>query len=304
MSLYNDHRPDELEDVRGNKNIIPVLQRMMEKPDKAPHVFMFYGPTGCGKTTLARIVARKLDAHENDVKELDAAVYRGIDSVRDLREKSNYLPMSGKRRVWILDEVHKMTKDAQNALLKILEDPPSHTYFILCTTEPQNVISTVKGRCSMFEVELLSERQMGRLLKTIVRAEKAKLDDEVYDQIIMDSLGHPRNAIQTLEQVLLVDPDKRLEIAKRKAEELSQTIELCRALINGVKWSKVMPILRGLKETDPETIRYAVLGYANNTLLKTENDQAALILENFVEPFYTSKFAGVTLACYTVINGD
>lgn len=198
---------------------------------------------------------------------------------------------------------HKMTNDAQNALLKILEDTPKHVYFILCTTEPNRLIATIRGRCSQFQVKLLNDNQMYRLLRNIAKNEGAKVEKEVYEQIIQDSLGHPRNAIQTLDQVLRVDADKQMEMAKKAAAEQSESIELCRVLLTpSPSWKKIALILEGLKDQDAESIRRHVLGYCQAVLLKNENNQAALVLETFIEPLYNSGFPGLIFYCYSVTH--
>ena len=203
----------------------------------------------------------------------------------------------------LVHNCHKMTNDAQNALLKVLEDPPKHVYFVLATTEPQKLIPTIKGRCSQYQVSVLTEKEMLKLLRQVVKQENQKLEKEIYYQIIQDSQGHPRNALQILEQVLDVEPEKRLEVAKRSAERQSQTIELCRALTQNLPWGKIAPILSGLKQEEPESIRRAILGYCNSILLKGDNQQAAIIMEEMIEPFYNTGFPGLTFACYSIVNG-
>jgi DNA polymerase-3 subunit gamma/tau len=300
MSLYLKYRPSSLEAVKGNSEIVNTLESMLSKPDTCPHVFLLHGATGCGKTTLARIIANRLNCVGSDLKEIDSADFRGIDSIREIRKNSNYKPIEGDCRVWILDETHKLTNDAQNALLKILEDTPSHVYFILCTTDPQKLIAAIKGRCIEFQVKPLSDSVMHGLLKKVVRGEQETLDDEVYTQIIQDSQGHPRNALQILEQVLNASPEKRLSIAKQTAAVQSQAIDLCRALIKRASWKEVSGILASLKEQEPEDIRRVVMGYCQAILLKSDNTQAGMVLEHFIEPFYNSGFPALTLACYLI----
>jgi len=146
---------------------------------------------------------------------------------------------------------------------------------------------------------------MKRLLFRVVKAEGESLDKEVYEQIIQDSMGHPRNALQILAQVLSVEPEKRLEVAKRTAETQSQTIELCRALVNRASWKKICEILKGLKDEDAEQIRRAVLGYCQSILLSGKQDnRVAAIMEEFMEPFYNSGFPALVLACYSVLFGE
>jgi len=184
-----------------------------------------------------------------------------------------------------------------------LEDPPEHSYFILCTTDPNKLLPTVRGRCIELGVKPLNEDQMERLLKRITKVEGQKVKRVVREQIIQDSFGLPRNAIQILEKVLGTPADKQLEIAEQSAREYSESIELCRGLLEQSSWKTIREILKGLKDQDPESIRRHVLGYAQGALLRQDNNKAAFILEEFREPFYNSGFPGLTLACYTIIKG-
>jgi len=302
MSLYLKYRPAELEHLKGNADIVTTLEGMLEDPDDCPHTFLLHGPTGCGKTTIARIIANRLGCNGTDLQEVDSAQFRGIDTAREIRSQSNYMALEGNCRVWIIDECHKMTNDAQNALLKILEDTPKHVYFVLCTTEPQKLIATIKGRCSIFQVKPLGEQDMYHLLRKVATKEGEQLTREVYDIIIRDSLGLPRNALQTLEQVLRASPERRVEIAQQAAAEQSQSIELCRILLKGGTWKEVNTILNGLRDQDAESIRRVVLGYCQAVLLKGDVYRAGLILEEFITPFYDSGFPQLVYACYSIIK--
>jgi DNA polymerase III subunit gamma/tau len=303
MSLYLKYRPDSLEQIKGNADITLTLEGMLSDLTSCPHSFLLHGPTGCGKTTIARIISSRLGCKGNDLQEVDSAQFRGIDTAREIRSQSNYMALESNCRVWIIDECHKMTNDAQNGLLKILEDTPNHVYFILCTTEPQKLLPTIKGRCSIFQVKPLSEQDMFHLLRKVTHREGERLDKEIYDIIICDSLGLPRNALQILEQVLRADPERRVEIAQQAAAEQSQSIELCRALLKpNASWKEVNTILRGLQDQDAEGIRRVVLGYCKSVLLKGDVYRAGLILEEFINPFYDSGFPQLIYACYSVIK--
>ena len=302
MGLYLKYRPNALTEIEGNREIVLTLRGMFKK-NEIPHSMLFHGPTGCGKTTLARIVAKELGCTENNLIEIDTAQFRGIDTVRDLRKNIQYTPLGGGIRVYIIDEVHKMTGDAQNAFLKILEDTPLHIYFILCTTDPQSLLPTIKGRCSQFQVQLLSDDDMKSLLTKIAELENDSIEDEIIEQITQDSQGHPRNALQILEQVLSTPKKRRLTIAQQAAIEQSESIALCRALIKGEPWSKVKVILQGLKGQEAESVRRVVLGYASSVLLSSDNERAGLILECFQEPTYNMGFPQIVFNSYQVIKG-
>lgn len=304
VALHLKYRPMTLDEVVGNEDIVAILRRQLsgEAGQPVPHSLLFHGPTGCGKTTLGRIVAKELGAKGNDIREVDSADFRGIDTIREIRSQSKYLPLEGPVRAWILDEVHRLTNDAQSALLKALEDTPAHVYYILCTTDPQKLLPTIRGRCADFQVRTLTDQEMLRLLRRVVKAEQESLPRPVYTQIVQDSLGHPRNALQILAHVLSVEPDQRLEVAKRAAETQSEVIELCRALTQHAPWKKVANVLKGLKDQDPEEIRRAVLGYCQAILLNgKQDDGVAALMEEFIEPFYNTGFPGLVFACYSAL---
>ena len=302
MNLYLKHRPTDLTQVYGNRDVTAALEGMLADIDTCPHSFLFHGPTGCGKTTLGRIVTTRLNCKGSDFREVDSADFRGIDTVREMRKQSNFKPLESPYRVWLIDECHKMTNDAQNALLKILEDTPPHVYFILCTTEPHKLLKTIRGRCIELAVQPLEDSDMSKLLRSVVKAEEQSIPKVVSDQIIKDSFGLPRNALQILDQVLRVDPDQQLEAATKAAAVESESIELCRALIKGESWHRVSTILVGLKDQEAENIRRHVLGYMQSVLLKGGNDLAALTIEEFLEPFYNTGFPGLVYACYVVVK--
>jgi len=310
MTLYLKYRPQNFDEMCGNEDLLDSLREILQKEDR-PHSYLFHGPTGCGKTTLARIIAKEIGAKGSDFREVDSADFRGIDTVREMRKQSQYKALEGSCRIWLLDEVHMLgrggnspTNEAQNALLKALEDTPSHVYYILCTTDPQKLLATIKGRCSQFQVTPLPDKTMFKLLRGVVKGEEDKLTKQIYEQIIQDSQGQSRDALQILEQVLCTSPDRRMEVAKRTAELQSQSIELCRALINPTGWKKIAGILKGLKDQDPERIRRGVLGYCQTILLKGENHQAGKVMEEMISPFYNSGFPGLVLASYSVVCGE
>lgn len=297
--LYKKHRPKTLKGVVGNVSAVKTLTNMLERKT-VPHSILFSGPSGCAKTTFARILKTALDCHDIDFKELNCSDFRGVDTIRDIARTMSMAPTGGQCRIWLLDEVHQMTKDAQNASLKILEDTPEHVYFFLCTTEPQKLIAPVKTRCAQIQVELLSTADMKKLLARIAKREKQQLDESLALDIVDAAGGSARKALVLLDLVFNLPPEARAKAVKAESEA-KETIDLCRALIKGEAWTKVARILKDMK-VEPETVRYAVLGYARAVLLNSGNPRGAVVIDAFADNFYDSKDAGLALACYEAVS--
>lgn len=304
MSLYKKYRPQTFEEIVGNQTVVEGIQQLLKTKSKIPHAFLLSGPTGCGKTTIARLLAKELNCNGSDFREINFANNRGIDTARDIIRQAQFKPLEGDCIIFLIDECHKMTNDAQNAFLKITEDTPEKVFFIFATTEPEKLIGALKGRCSIFNVSTLHNSEMFRLLKRIAIKEGHKIEKEILKQIAEDSMGHPRNAINVLEQVINVDPEQRMEVAQRRAEELSQSFELCKAIVYKKSWKEVSFILDSLKKQnqDPEAIRRQILGYASGVLLKGKADaHCGAVLECFKDPYYNTGFPGLVLSCLSAI---
>ena len=304
MELYKKYRPGTFDEIIGNEHVIESLKHKIE--NKSAQAFLLYGKTGCGKTTIGRIIAKELDCRGYDLKELNSADFRGIETVRTIRKHIFYAPSEGSSRIWLIDECHSITKDAQEALLKLLEDPPKHVYFILCTTKPQSLLPEIKGRCSKHEVKPLDEKQTFALLRRVTKAEGATLRKNIYENIYKNSEGHPRNALQILDNVLSVDEDKRHEVSLESISSETASIELCRALLNNASWNTISGILNGLKNENPENVRRHVLRYCNSVLLKKENHRAAFIMEQFepTNPYFVNEMFSITYVCYSICYSE
>jgi DNA polymerase III gamma/tau subunit len=289
-----------LRDFLGNENTTAALRSMMER-EEIPHTILFTGPSGCGKTTLARIVAKRLKCSKYDLQELNTANFRGIDTIRDVIRNMALCPMSGTCRVWILDEVHQISKDGQHALLKALEDTPKHVYFLLATTDPEKLLPTIRTRCVTFDVKPLSDKLMDVLLKTVIQKEGVdNVPQETIDQIVQDSLGSSRMALSVLDKIINMAPTDMLVAAKQQASQNNAAIDLCRALIGKRPWKEIGKIIQGLDQ-EPESVRRAVLGYMQAVLLKGDNPQAYIVLSAFRAPLYDIGKPGLTIAAYESI---
>lgn len=301
--LYRVHRPKRFEDVKGQDDAVRILTNLVEKK-KVPHAILFSGSSGCGKTTLARILAKKLGCGKNDFAEINCADFRGIEMVRDIRQRMGLAPIGGKCRVWLIDEFQSATKDAQNGILKMLEDTPPHVYFMLATTDPQKLLPTIRTRCTEVKVSPLTPKVLTTLVETVTSKEGVQLEEEVVERLVEVSEGSARKALVLLHQIIRIESTEDQLNAIVSTDSKRQAIEIARALINPrAKWSDVSKILKGV-EDEPETIRHLVLGYAKSVLLGGGKltPRAYLIINAFRDNFYDSKHAGLCVACYEVCS--
>jgi len=313
MVLQIDYRPWELKEFIGSEPTIRALDSKLTG-ENIPHSFLITGPSGCGKTTLGRIIATTLGATSDpeketpDYSEIDSADFRGVDTIRDIRKHMRLSPFSGKCRVWLLDECHMLTTPAQEALLKALEDPPEHVYFILCTTDPQKLKVTLKRRCTHYEVFPVDEDVLIPFLKNVCDEEKKKVPKDILEEIAYSSLGSPGIALNILDKIIDLKKRDMLLLVNIQAEKEQEVIKLARALITKQSWKTIAGILKGLSQEDPESLRRLVLRYMANTLLNAKSDKQTgrpyLIMDSFREPLYDNGREGLILYCYESLYAE
>lgn len=217
--LYRKYRPQKFEEVVGQDHIVKVLQNAAENK-RISHAYLFSGPRGTGKTTVARIFAKAINCVENknipcnkceickefssghtlDLVEIDAASNRGIDEIRNLREAVGLMPLNSPYKVYIIDEVHMMTKEAFNAFLKTLEEPPAHAIFIMATTEPEKVPETITSRTQHFSFKAIPEELIRNSLQAVAKQEKIKIDNEALGLLAFFADGALRDGLNLLDQ--------------------------------------------------------------------------------------------------------
>lgn len=312
MQLYLKYRPKSLAEFVGNENVVAVLKTLFLKKSEFPSVILLSGSSGCGKTTLARIVKSELNVEDSDFTELNAANTRGIDTIREVIEICNYSTFSGGNRLFLLDEAHKLTSDAQNSLLKILEDTPSKVYFILCTTDPEKVIKTVRNRCTTLVVKQLPEFMILSLLDRVCKLENKSVSKDILREISKVCLGSARQALIILESIIdLHDSKKALEIINDSSVDSVKIIDICRLLLTNTKdkWLNMVPMIKGLGDADIEQSRLAILNYFSAVLLnldKSKEDQEFLvsIMRIFSKSFIYLGKGSFILALWEAANVD
>lgn len=206
VALYRKYRPSSFAEVKDQEHIVSVLEGAIKK-ESIPHAMLFCGGRGTGKTTLARIFAKEIGTSDVDLYEIDAASNRGIDDVRELREAVHTVPYESTFKVYIIDEVHMLTKEAFNALLKTLEEPPAHVIFILATTEKDKLLDTITSRCQVFNFRNPSRQVLRQTVQEIAKKEGFTLVDAAADLIALAADGSFRDALGVTQKVILASGD-------------------------------------------------------------------------------------------------
>ena len=226
LALYRKYRPIDFDNVYGQEEVVTVIKNAINN-NMVPHAYLFCGPRGTGKTTIAKIIARMVNCeglvdgkpcgkcyncvnflNSNDIVEIDAASNNGVDEIRELRDKVNLVPSNAKYKVYIIDEVHMLTTQAFNALLKTLEEPPAHVIFILATTEPHKIPLTIASRCQKFRFTKIDSKKIVDRLREISKLENIVVDEDALYEIARISDGGMRDAINFLDQLVAYDNKK------------------------------------------------------------------------------------------------
>ncbi|MCI7680854.1 MAG: DNA polymerase III subunit gamma/tau [Fusobacterium necrophorum] len=311
ITLYRKYRPSSFQEVAGEQEIVRALKNAL-KNNQLSQAYLFTGPRGVGKTTIARLIAKSVNCLEPkedgeacgvcenctsfqegsflDLVEIDAASNRGIDEIRLLKEKINYQPSQGKKKVYIIDEVHMLTKEAFNALLKTLEEPPAHVIFILATTEPDKILPTIISRCQRYDFKTLSLQDMGNQLQYILSRENLEMEEEVKELIYEASGGSMRDAISVLERLIVSSSERKISLEESEKILGMTPIQKMEQFLHCLLQEEKKTILRELDElwfqsVDMEAFLKDFAKFIKNQIKKEklEVEKGLFIIKNIYE---------------------
>jgi len=319
--FYHKYRPRAFDEVCGHDDVIRSIRKVpcLASPSQA---YLFTGESGCGKTTTARILSMALNCTERssdehnpcrecksckaisegrspDVQEINAADTRGIDEIRRIKESMSLAPMGSKNKIFVLDECHSLTKDAQNSLLKVLEEAPKNVFIILCSTVPQKILATVKNRCQKFDFPRLSGPSLVSLLQFV--SDHAGLDFEdtigALHLVAESSENSPRAALVCMQQLHQAFHSSFQVTNRQVVDTISgyvgvedSAINICRALVKRARWTELVNLYKDAPSgISPEAVRMSVLGFFRTCLLNAKNmgdaDRYAAVMALFDVPF-------------------
>jgi DNA polymerase III gamma/tau subunit len=288
-SLPVKYRPAAFKDVVGQDQAINSLKKVVK--DGRAKSFIFTGPSGTGKTTLARILANSFSngaATLANVEEIDAATNSGADDMRAVINRSFYRAVGGSpTKAIIIDEAHRLSAAAWTILLKPIEEPPNHVYWMLCTTEAGKIPKTIQTRCLRYDLKPVKEELILELLIRIVENEGFEIGDEIIEACAEAAAGSPRQAIIFLEGCLHCKTVAEAQAIMRSAGQNREVVDLCRWLIGGRghTWAEAVKHVQSLDGVDAEGARITIVNYLAAVLMNTKGDVKARELLAILEPF-------------------
>ncbi len=299
--LITKYRPLGFAGVIGQASVVRSLAKVIG--DRTSHTFLFAGPPGTGKTTIARLTAEMLGCWPTDLIEIDAASNTGIDDMRSVASTLMYKPLGeGKAKVVIVDECQALSKAAIQSLLKITEEPPPWCFWMFCTTDLAKLPEALRSRCSKYELKPVGFDDLAELLFKVANEEGLKLDGKIIDLCAAEANGSPRQALSNLGVCAGAKDYKDAAELLRSAEASEEAINLARALAKGASWGELQKVLSKMNDINPESVRHVVRAYFIKLTLGAKTEQAAgrgiEVLDAFSTPFYSSDgLAPLIIAC-------
>lgn len=283
-SLHTKYRPTTLEEVVGQDHVKEGLAAVLAEGKQ--QAFLFDGPSGTGKTTLARICASMLGC--TTLEEIDAASHTGVDSMREIASRADYAPMDGGGRAFIIDECHRLSRQAWESLLKDIEEPPKGVYWFFCTTEPEKLLKAIMTRCAQYSLKEVAYRKLLILLDRVAKAEGIDTTEDILDLCASEAGGSPRQALVNLTVTKHTKDVAAATAALNRAPGSKSAYDLAK-MIHKQGWSAsaAMTIIKSMAEAkeSPESVRHVVRAYVTKVVMDApSNLYACKVLGQFVEP--------------------
>lgn len=258
ISLYRKYRPETFKDVIGQEQVTDVLQEAI-KQEKIGHAYLFCGSRGTGKTSVARIFAKAIGTTQNDLYEIDAASNTSVEDIRELNEAVNTIPFESKYKVYILDEVHMLSKSAFNAFLKTLEEPPKHVIFILATTEMEKLPDTIVSRCQSYVFKQPNIDILKKVVLDVAKKEEVEIETAAAELVALLGDGSFRDTLSILQKVLTLSSDKKISLDEVEKVTGAPKSELLFGVVEAVFTKNIDQALEHLTRARNEHIDMKVM---------------------------------------------
>lgn len=285
-ALYRKYRPDNFRAVAGQEHITNVLQAAIQNKNIS-HAYLFYGTRGTGKTTVARIFAHALGTTDKDIYEMDAASNRRVEDFRELNDSTYTVPFESPYKVYIIDEAHMLTKEAFNAFLKTLEEPPAHVIFILATTEPEKLPDTIVSRCQTFAFAKPTPDILAQVITAVAKKEGYTLEHAAAELIALLADGSFRDALGILQKVLTVSTDKKVNVAEVEQVTSAPSTALVRNVLEALynkDLDAALSVVRATQHTNREVFLKLLLERVRAVLFVRYQKNADKDLEKEFSP--------------------
>lgn len=285
--LHRKYRPRKWSEVVGQKEAVEILRDHLN--NDSSHAYLLSGPSGTGKTTLARIAASFVRC--THPIEIDGATNTGIDDMRRVQEMTQYKAFGDSdTKVIIIDEAHRISKQAFDSCLKVIEEPPDFVYWFFCTTVPSKIPETVRSRCTPLKLKPVGNADLTRLLAEVIEAEGLKLSKDILSLVVQSAAGSARQALVNLSLCLKAADTKQAAKLLQSAAESEPVRELCQKLLRAEgSWAATMGIVERMSDESPESIRIQILNYMAAVAKNASDDTQACavlgIMENFATPY-------------------
>lgn len=286
LPLHLKYRPQHLNDVLGQDDVVRSIRKAIAASTR-PHSFIFTGPSGTGKTTIARILAKGFNCGPGSIIEVDAASNSGVDAMKEVMSTARYHGFGAEpNKSFLIDECHALSKQSWQSLLKVVEEPPEHVFIFFCTTEAGKIPETITTRCNSYLLKPVRYDTIMDLLELVCDKENYKTPDGVLKQVGMACGGSPRRALVMLNMVYDVQDLEECARILETPLDNKEIIDLCRALVKGnMQWQDVTDGLKALGDTNAESIRIVVVNYLNACIMGARSDNSAARLLDMLHAF-------------------